>query len=129
MDCDATCLVLGPPISISMAINSSAERVKQHIAGMMQPQSTERIMKALKMIMSTDSSVSRGLETIKRHSVTPHASTTRSSLQSSLCRVCNGDDHVAEGFNDDIGRNPRNFGRQKSTRACACAHSSGVSDE
>ena len=120
MDCDATCLVMGPPISISMATNSSSEPVKQHIAGMMQPQSTERIMKALKMIMSTNSSVSRSLETITRYPVTPERidDAIIAAINASLCLVSGGDDHVAEGFNDDIARNGRNFGRQNATRAC-----------
>ena len=120
MDCDATCLVMGSPISISMATNSPSKPVKQRIAGMMQPQSTERIMKALKMIMSANSSVSRGLETITRYPITPERidDAIIAAINASLCLVSGGDDHVAEGFNDDIARNGRNFGRQNSTRAC-----------
>ena len=112
MDCDATCLGMGPPTSISMATNSSSEPVKQHIAGMMQPQSTERIMKALKRIMNTHSSVSRSLQTIKRYSVCPERidDAIIAAINASLCLASNGDDHVADGFNDDIARNGRNFG-------------------
>ncbi len=83
------------------------------------------------MLTSTNSFVSRSLQTIKRYSVTPERidDAIIAAINASLCLVSGGDDHVAEGFNDDIARNGRNFGRQNTTRACARAHSLGVSDE
>ena len=68
-------------------------------------------MKALKMIMNA-SSVSRSLETVKRYSVTPERidDAIIAAINASLCLASNGDDHVADGFNDDIARNGRNFG-------------------
>jgi hypothetical protein len=88
----------------------------------MQKQSTTRIMKALEMLMNADnSSVSRSLQTIKRYSVTPERidDTILAAINASLCLVSNGNDQVAEGFNDDIARNGRNFGRRNSVIACA----------
>jgi len=87
----------------------------------MQPQSTDRIMKALEMMMRSTSSVSRSLQTIKRYSLTPERidDAILAAINASLCLASGGDDHVAEGFNDDIARNGRNFGRQTSTLACA----------
>jgi hypothetical protein len=88
----------------------------------MQTQSTTRIMKALEMLMSTNnSSVSRSLQTIQRYSVAPERidDAILAAINASLCLVSNGDDHVAEGFNDDLARNGRNFGRRHSVIACA----------
>jgi hypothetical protein len=87
----------------------------------MQPEATARIMKALEMIMRTDTSVSRSLQTIKRYSLTPERidDAILAAINASLCLASVGDDQVAEGFNDDITRNGRNFGRQTSTLACA----------
>jgi hypothetical protein len=88
----------------------------------MQNQSTTRIMNALEMLMSADnSSVSRSLQTIKRYSVMPARidDAILAAINASLCLVSNGDDHVAEGFNDDLTRNGRDFGRRYSVIACA----------
>jgi hypothetical protein len=88
----------------------------------MQTQSTTRIMKALEMLMSTNnSSVSRSLQTIQRYSVAPERidDAILAAINASLCLVSNGDDHVAEGFNDDLACNGRNFGRRHSVIACA----------
>jgi len=88
----------------------------------MQTQSTTRIMEALEMLMSTNnSSVSRSLQTIQRYSVAPERidDAILAAINASLCLVSNGDDHVAEGFNDDLARNGRNFGRRHSVIACA----------
>jgi hypothetical protein len=88
----------------------------------MQKQSATRIMKALEMLMNADnSSVSRSLQTIKRYSVTPERidDAILAAINASLCLVSNGDDHVAEGFNDDLARNGRNFGRRNSVIASA----------
>jgi hypothetical protein len=87
----------------------------------MQPEATARIMKALEMIMRTDTSVSRSLQTIKRYSLTPERidDAILAAINASLCIASVGNDQVAEGFNDDIARNGRNFGRQTSTLACA----------
>jgi hypothetical protein len=88
---------------------------------MMHTQSTDRIMKALEMLMSTNTSVSRSLQTIKRYSLTPERidDAILAAINASLCLASNGDDHVAEGFNDDLARNGRNFGRRDVPLACA----------
>jgi hypothetical protein len=88
---------------------------------MMQPQTTDQIMNALEMLMSTNSSVSRSLQTIKRYSLTPERidGAILAAINASLCLASDGDDHVAEGFNDDIARNGRSFGRQPSPFVCA----------
>jgi len=87
----------------------------------MHTQSTDRIMKALEMLMSTNTSVSRSLQTIKRYSLTPERidDAILAAINASLCLASNGDDHVAEGFNDDLARNGRNFGRRDVPLACA----------
>lgn len=88
----------------------------------MQTQSTTRIMKALEMLMSTNnSSVSRSLQTIQRYSVAPERidDAILAAINASLCLASDGDDNVAEGFNDDIARNGRNFGRRHVPLACA----------
>jgi hypothetical protein len=88
----------------------------------MQNQSTTRIMNALEMLMSADnSSVRRSLQTIKRYSVTPERidDAILAAINASLCLVSNGKDHVAEGFNDDLACNGRNFGCRHSVIACA----------
>ena len=86
----------------------------------MQPDSTGQIMKALEMMMSS-SSVSRSLQTIKRYSLTPERidDAILAAINASLCLASDGDDHVAEGFNEDIARNGRDFGRQTSALASA----------
>jgi hypothetical protein len=87
----------------------------------MQNQSTNRVMKALEMLMGADTSVSRSLQTIQRYSLSPERidDAILAAINASLCLVSNGDDHVADGFNDDIARNGRNFGRRFSVIACA----------
>jgi hypothetical protein len=87
----------------------------------MQPESTARIMKALQTIMNGSSSVSRSLQAIKRYSLTPDRidDAILAAINASLCLASDGADHVAEGFNDDIARNGRNFGQQNSSLACA----------
>jgi hypothetical protein len=88
----------------------------------MQNQSTTRIMKALEMLMTANNtSVSRGLQTIKRYSLSPDRidDAILAAINASLCLVSNGDDHVADGFNDDVARNGRNFSRGSSVIACA----------
>ncbi len=88
-----------------IALRKSSEPIK--------PQSTDPIMKALEMLTSSNSFVSRSLQTIKRYSVTPERidDAIIAAINASLCLVSGGDDHVAEGFNDDIARNGRNFDR------------------
>jgi tRNA A37 N6-isopentenylltransferase MiaA len=88
---------------------------------MMHTPSTDRIMKALEMLMSTNTSVSRSLQTIKRYSLTPERidGAILAAINASLCLASDGDDHVAEGFNDDIARNGRNFGQRHVPLACA----------
>ena len=78
----------------------------------MQPETTARIMNALETMMST-SSVSRGLQTIKRYSLAPERidDAILAAINASLCLASDGDDCVAEGFNDDIARNGRGFSR------------------
>ncbi len=85
----------------------------------MPPEATARIMKALEMIMHTDTSVSRSLQTIKRYSLTPERidDAILAAINASLCLASDGNHQVAEGFNDDIARNGRNFGHS----ALACA--------
>jgi hypothetical protein len=88
----------------------------------MQQPSTTRIMKALETLMNDNSSsVSRCLHTIQRYSLSPDRidDAILAAINASLCLVSNGDDHVAEGFNDDIARNGRNFDRRSSVIACA----------
>jgi hypothetical protein len=69
-------------------------------------------MKAFETMMSSSSSVSRSLQTIKRYSVTPERidDAILPAINASLCLASNGNDHVADGFNDDLARNGRNFG-------------------
>ena len=78
-------------------------------------------MKALEMVMSANSAVSRSLQAIKRYSLTPERidDAILAAINASLCLASDGDDHVAEGFNDDIARNGRDFGRQNSALAWA----------
>jgi hypothetical protein len=78
-------------------------------------------MKALEMLMNTNTSVSRSLQTIKRYSLTPERidDAILAAINANLCLASDGDDHVAEGFNDDIARNGRNFGRRDVPLACA----------
>lgn len=87
----------------------------------MQPESTARIMQALETMMSSSTSVSRSLQTIKRYSLAPERidDAILAAINASLCLASDGDDNVAEGFNDDIARNGRHFGRRGSPLACA----------
>jgi len=87
----------------------------------MQPQNTDRIMKALENLMSSGSSVSRSLHTIKRYSLAAERidDAILAAINASLCLTSGGDDHIAEGFNDDIARNGRNFGRRDPLLASA----------
>ena len=86
----------------------------------MQAQSTDRIMKALELMM-TGGCVRRSLQAIKRYSLTPERidDAILAAINASLCLASNGDDRVAEGFNDDVARNGRDFGRPASSLACA----------
>jgi hypothetical protein len=87
----------------------------------MQPPSTDRIMKALEMMMCGTTSVSRSLQAIKRYSLAPERidDAILAAINASLCLASHGDDHVAEGFNDDIARNGRNFGQPNAPLAHA----------
>jgi len=87
----------------------------------MQSEATARIMKALETIMSTNTSVSRSLQTIKRYSLTPERidDAILAAINASLCLASDGDDRVADGFNDDIARNGRKFGQCTSVLARA----------
>jgi hypothetical protein len=77
-------------------------------------------MKALETMMSS-SSVTRSLQTIKRYSLAPERidEAILAAINACLCLASQGDDHVAEGFNDDIARNGRDFGRPTCTLASA----------
>ena len=65
--------------------------------------------------------VARALQTIRRYDARPeqidHA--ILAAINASLCLASDGDDHVAEGFNDDIARNGRAFGRSGAFLASA----------
>jgi cell division protein ZapA (FtsZ GTPase activity inhibitor) len=76
-------------------------------------------MKALETVMSANNSVTRSLQAIKRYGLTPERidEAILAAINASLCLASSGNDRVAEGFNDDIARNGRDFGRQAS--ACA----------
>jgi hypothetical protein len=80
--------------------------------------SLDRAMNALEMMMRR-SSVSRSLETIKRYAVVPEQidDVILAAINASLCLVSDGDDHVADGFNDDLARNGRSFGRRGAVAA------------
>ena len=60
------------------------------------------------------SSVARTLETMKHYDVRPEEidEIILNAINVSLCLESDGDDHVAEGFNNDIVINGRNFGRR-----------------
>ena len=62
----------------------------------------------------TLSSVARTLETMKHYDVRPEEidEIILNAINVSLCLESDGDDHVAEGFNNDIVINGRNFGRR-----------------
>jgi hypothetical protein len=83
----------------------------------MSPDSTARIMDALEILMGRNS-VTRSLEAIKRYAVAADR-IDDVILAASLCLVSDGDDRVAEGFNDDIARNGRNFGSRQPVIGCA----------
>jgi hypothetical protein len=76
----------------------------------MQVQSVTRIIDALETMMSA-STARRSLDTIKRYAVEPEHidDVILAAINASLCLVSDGDDHVADGFNDDVARNGRNF--------------------
>lgn len=76
------------------------------------------IIEALEQFMAT-SSVRRSLDTIKRYAVAPEKidDVIIAAINASLCLVSRGDDHVAEGFNDDLARNGRSFGRRSPVAA------------
>jgi hypothetical protein len=59
-------------------------------------------------------SVARTLETIKHYDVRPEEidEIILHAINVCLCLESDGDDHVAEGFNNDIVINGRNFGRR-----------------
>jgi hypothetical protein len=73
----------------------------------------DRIMQAMEMMMRRRS-VARSLETIERYGVEPEQidDIILAAINASLCLTSDGDDRVAEGFNDDIARNGRNFGQR-----------------
>jgi len=60
------------------------------------------------------SSVARTLETMKHYDVRPEEidDIILNAINVSLCLESDGDDHVAEGFNNDIVINGRAFGRR-----------------
>jgi hypothetical protein len=60
------------------------------------------------------SSVARTLETIKHYDVRPEEidDIILNAINVSLCLESHGDDHVAEGFNNDIVINGRAFGQR-----------------
>ena len=60
------------------------------------------------------SSVARTLETIKHYDVRPEEidDIILNAINVSLCLESDGDDHVAEGFNNDIVINGRAFGQR-----------------
>lgn len=78
----------------------------------MKPASVTRVIGALETMMR-GSSVSRSLETIKRYAVEPEHidDVILAAINASLCLVSDGDDLVADGFNNDIARNGRGFRR------------------
>ena len=80
---------------------------------MTQREAITGIGKIFERSMSSNS-VSRSLQSIKRYSLAPEQidDAILAAINATLCLASNGDDHVAEGFNDDIARNGRNFGRQ-----------------
>ena len=107
-----------PPLSIATAVSKTRQgrvsRERLNRGKSMQPQNTDRMIKALENLMSSGSSVSRSLQTIKRYSLAAERidDAILAAINASLCLSSDGDDHVAEGFNDDIARNGRNFGRR-----------------
>jgi hypothetical protein len=60
------------------------------------------------------SSVARTLDAIKHYDVQPEEidELILSAINISLCLESDGDDHVAEGFNNDIVINGRGFGQR-----------------
>ena len=63
---------------------------------------------------SRRSSVARTLETLKHYDVRPEEidEIILAAINVCLCLESDGDDHVAEGFNNDIVINGRGFGRR-----------------
>ena len=59
-------------------------------------------------------SVARTLRALKRHNVRPEKidDIILNAINVSLCLESHGDDHVAEGFNNDIVINGRLFGQR-----------------
>jgi hypothetical protein len=76
----------------------------------MQTESVTRIMNALENIMAV-SPTRRCLDTIKRYHIEPEQidDVILTAINASLCLVSDGDDRVAEGFNEDIALNGRDF--------------------
>jgi hypothetical protein len=60
------------------------------------------------------SSVARTLDAIRHYDVQPEEidELILSAINISLCLESDGDDHVAEGFNNDIVINGRDFGQR-----------------
>jgi hypothetical protein len=79
-----------------------------------------RAIDALEMMMR-QTSVTRCLDTLKRYAVAPERidDIILAALNASLCLVSDGDAHVADGFNDDIARNGRNFAGRRAVVAGA----------
>jgi hypothetical protein len=75
--------------------------------------SSTRVMEALETFMAA-SSVRRSLDAIRRYAVAPEKidDVILAAINAGLCLVSHGDNHVAEGFNDDLARNGRSFGRR-----------------
>jgi hypothetical protein len=84
----------------------------------LEPGSVDRVMNALEMMMRR-TSVSRSLDTIKRYAVEPEHidDVILAAINASLCLVSDGDDQVADGFNDDLTRNGRSFGCRSAVAA------------
>jgi hypothetical protein len=81
----------------------------------MQTDSVTRVMNALENVMSVTSISRRAIDTIKRYAVEPEQidDVILAAINASLCLVSDGNDAVADGFNDDIARNGRRFPRRR----------------
>jgi hypothetical protein len=73
----------------------------------------DRIMEAMETMMRCRF-VTRSIETITRRGIEPEPidDVVLAAINTSLCLISDGDDRFAEGFNDDIARNGRNFGQR-----------------
>ena len=80
----------------------------------------DRIMQAMGVMMRCRS-LTRSLETIKRYGIEPEQidDVIVAAINASLCLTSDSDDRVAEGFNNDIARNGRNFGQGSAVAARA----------